>query len=113
MILLLEKIIRGGMSSVMGDRYLKSDENKKFLYVDANDLDGWAMSQSLSYDELGFHKNNNLEDILKTPDGNVNGSFLEVALSYPDFTVEKSKKISFCPEKKYISKRFQRINAKK
>ena len=32
MILLLENNIRGGISSVMGDRYVKSDENKKILY---------------------------------------------------------------------------------
>ena len=31
MILLLENNIRGGISSVMGDRYIKSDENKKIL----------------------------------------------------------------------------------
>ena len=29
MILLLENIIRGGISSVMGDKYVISDENKK------------------------------------------------------------------------------------
>ena len=33
MILLLENNIRGGISSVMGDRYIKSDENKKILYI--------------------------------------------------------------------------------
>ena len=31
MILLLEKNIRGGISSVMGNRYVMSDENKKIL----------------------------------------------------------------------------------
>ena len=36
MILLLENGIRGGISGVMGDRYIKSDKNKKILYVDAN-----------------------------------------------------------------------------
>ena len=35
---LLEINIRGGISSVMGDRYIKSDKNKKILYVDANIL---------------------------------------------------------------------------
>ena len=40
LILTLEKNIRGGISNVMGDRYLKSDENKKILYVDANNLYG-------------------------------------------------------------------------
>ena len=31
----------------MRDRYVKSDENKKILYIDANNLYGWAMSQPL------------------------------------------------------------------
>ena len=57
MILLLENIVRGGISSVMGDRYVKSDENKKILYKDANNLYGWAMSEYLPYDEIKFDKN--------------------------------------------------------
>ena len=36
LILLLENNIRAGISSVMGDRYVKSDENRKILYIDAN-----------------------------------------------------------------------------
>ena len=36
MILLLENDIRAGISSVMGDRYVISDENKKILFIDAN-----------------------------------------------------------------------------
>ena len=32
LILLIENNIRGGISSVMGDRYVKSDENKKIIY---------------------------------------------------------------------------------
>ena len=43
MILLLENNIRGRVSSIMGDRYVKSDENKKVLYIDANNLYGLAM----------------------------------------------------------------------
>ena len=45
MILLLENIIRGGVSSIMGSRYVNSDEDKKILYVDAIILYGWAMSE--------------------------------------------------------------------
>ena len=33
LILLLENNIRGGISSVMGDRYVKSDENKKYYIL--------------------------------------------------------------------------------
>ena len=51
MILLLENNIRGDVSSVMGDRYVKSDESKKILYVDANNLYGHSMSEPLPYDE--------------------------------------------------------------
>ena len=40
MILLIANSVCGGVSGVMGDRYVKSDENKKNLYVDANNLYG-------------------------------------------------------------------------
>ena len=46
MILLIENNIRGDISNIMGDRYVKSDENKKILYGDANNLYGHSMSQS-------------------------------------------------------------------
>ena len=49
----------------MGDRYIKSDENKKILYIDSNNLYGRAMSESLPYDEIKLDKNIKLEDILK------------------------------------------------
>ena len=52
LILLIENKIRGGISSVMGDRYVKSDENKKILYMDATNLYGHSMSQMLPYDEI-------------------------------------------------------------
>ena len=52
LILILENIIRGGISSVMGDRYVKSDENKKILLMDATNLYGHSMIQPLPYDEF-------------------------------------------------------------
>ena len=54
MILIIESIIKGGISSVMGDRYAKSDENKKILYNDAKNLYGHSLSQPLSNDEFKF-----------------------------------------------------------
>ena len=54
MILLLENKIRGGINSVMGDRFVKPDENKKIFHVDANNLYGWATSEYLPYDEIKF-----------------------------------------------------------
>ena len=52
LIVLVENIVRRGISSVMEERYVKSDENKKILYVDSNNLYGWAMSQYLPYDKI-------------------------------------------------------------
>ena len=45
LILTLENNIRGGISSVMGDRYVKSNENKKIIYMDATNLHGHSMIQ--------------------------------------------------------------------
>ena len=89
-ILLIENIIRGGISSVMGDRYVKSDENKKILYADATNLYGHSMSHLLPYDEIKFEKDICLGEILNTPHDNDIGYFLEVDLKYPDNIKEKT-----------------------
>ena len=100
--LLIENNIRGGISSVMGDRYLNSDENKKILYIDATNLYGHSMSQMLPFDEIKFEKDICLEEILNTPDDSDIGYFLEVDLKYPDNIKEKTKHFPFCPENKKI-----------
>ena len=84
MILLILNNIRGGLGSVMGDQYVKSDDNKKILYIDANNRYGLFMSQPLPYDEIKFDKNVKLEDILNTPDDSDIGYFIEIDLTYPD-----------------------------
>ena len=104
MILLLENTIRGGISSLMGDIYVESDESKKILYVDANNLYGWAKSEFLPYDEIKFDRNVEIEDInsirLKTPDDSDFGYFSEVDLKYQDKTKHKTKTFSFTRENK-------------
>ena len=102
MILLLENNIRGGISSVMGDRFTKSDDNKQILYIDANNLYGHSMSEPLPYDEIKFDNNVNLEDILSTPDDGNIAYFVEVDLNYPDNIKEKTKKFPFAPVNKKI-----------
>ena len=103
MILLLENNISGGISSVMGDRYTKSDDNKKVLYIDANNLYGHSLSEPLAYDEIKFDQNVKLEDILNTPDDSQIGYFIEVDLNYPDNTKEKTKIFPFVPVNKKIN----------
>ena len=110
LILTLENNIRGGISSVMGDRYVNSNENKKILYVDVNNLFGHSMSQPLPYDEIEMSHGhpdlymNWLEEILNTPDDNEIGYFLEVDLKYPDDIKEKTKNFPFCPQNKILDK---------
>ena len=84
MILLIENNIGGGVSSIMGSRYKKSDEDKKILYVDANNLYGWAMSENLPYDEIKFDNNVKLLDILNTPDDSDIDYFIDADLTHPD-----------------------------
>ena len=108
LLLLFENNIRGEISSVMGPRYIESDENKKLLYIDANNLYGWAMSQYFptgdfkkiwSFAKFGCDNDELLideikEDILNTPDDNEYGYFIECDLEYPVEIKEKTKKLS-------------------
>ena len=103
MILLLENNIRGGISSVMGDRYIEPDDNKKILYIDANNLCGHSMSEPLPYDEIKFDNNVKLEDILNTPDDCDIGYFIGVDLTYPNNIKEKTKNFPFAPVNKKIN----------
>ena len=106
LILSLENNIRGGFPSVMGDRYVKSDDNKIILYMYATNLYGHSMRQMLPYDEIEKwhgHRDlymNKLEEILNTPDNSDIGYFIEVDLNYPDNIKEKTKIFPFCPENK-------------
>ena len=80
LLLLLENKIRGAISSVMGPRYIESDENTKLLSIEANSLYGWAMSQYLptgDFKKITFLQNDDSlqcdeikENIINTPDDN-------------------------------------------
>ena len=109
LILLIENNIRGGISSVMGDVHVKSDEKNKIIYADATKLYGHSMSQLLPYDEIEmWHGQPDkywkwLDKILNTPDDSELGYFLEVDLKYPDDIKQKTKYFPFCPENKQIN----------
>ena len=47
-----ENKVRGGINSVMSDRYAKSDENEKILYIGATKLHGRSMIQPLPFDGI-------------------------------------------------------------
>ena len=52
----------------MGNRYVKLDDKKEILYIDDNNLHGWAMSEKLPYDENKFDRNLKIKDTLTTPE---------------------------------------------
>ena len=60
------------------------------------------MSEYLPFDEIKFDRNVNLEDILKTPEDNAFGYFIEVDLKYPD-NLKNKKNFPFAPVKKKIN----------
>ena len=98
--LALESNLRGCISSVKGDRNVKTDDNKKILNIDPYSLYGWAMSESLPYDGIEMWKDHpdcyiqKLEVIVNTPDDSNTGQFFEGGLRYPDASKEKTKKLS-------------------
>ena len=106
LILTLQNNIGRRLSSVKGDRYVVPDENKKILYIDANNSYGWAMSQMLPYDEIEIWVGHpelymdKLEDILNTEDDSDVGEFVEVDINYPDNMKQKTKVFPIAPEKK-------------
>ena len=109
LILTSEDNIRGGISSVMEDRYVKSDELRKIIYMDAINLYGHSLIQPLPYDEIEmWHGHldlymNKIEAILNTADDSDIGYFVEVDLKHLDNIKEKRKNFQFAPEKKSYS----------
>ena len=76
LILLLKDNVRGSISSVMGDRFVKLNENKKIFFMVATILYGHSMSEMLPYDEIEmWHGHPDLfmkwlEEISNTSDDN-------------------------------------------
>ena len=76
----------------------KSDPASYLMYLDANNLYGWALIQYLPIGEFKWVKIN-LEDVLNTPDDSNIGYSLEVDLHYPDNLHEKHNEYPLAPEK--------------
>ena len=101
LIRLLENNIRGGVSGVMGPRYVESNNKQKVLYIDANKLYGWAMSEYLPYDEINFEEKYDINETLNTPDDADDGYFVEFDLEYPK-NKEKTKYFPFAPVNRIV-----------
>ena len=117
MLLMIEEGIRGGICQAVykysqdNNKYINNyDKRKKksnHLYLDANDLHGWAMSPKNSVD--GFKWVKNLfkinEDFIKNYDENSNkGYFLEAYVEYLKKLFRLHNDFLFLPKKEKINK---------
>ena len=114
---MVQKGIRGGICQAI-HRYAKSNnkymknydkniESSYLMYLDANNLYGWAMSQKLPVN--GFKWENDLsrfnENFIKNYNENSDvGYFLEVDIEYPKQLWSSHKDLPFLPERKKLEK---------
>ena len=101
--------IRGGLcqcshrNSVANNKYMSSYNpnlsSEYLMYLDANNLYGWAMSQSLPYGNFQWDNPElyTTEYILNIKDDDV-GYVLEVDLDYPSSIHDLHNDLPFCPE---------------
>ena len=117
MLLMIEEGIRGGMCqsthryAKANNKYMKnydkSIESSYLMYLDANNLYGWAMSKKLPVN--GFKWENDLsrfnENFIKNYNENSDvGYFLEVDIEYPKQLWSSHKDLPFLPERKKLEK---------
>ncbi|GFX73863.1 uncharacterized protein TNCV_396741 [Trichonephila clavipes] len=111
MLLFIEKGVRGGISqccnryAIANNRYMSNfnpdDEIKYLMYLDANNLYGYAMSKYLSLKDFVWSDNDLTEqDILNLSDESDVGYILEVDLEYPSDLHDKHSDFPLAPENK-------------
>ena len=109
---LIHNNLRGGISVIskrharannkyMGDAYDPSVRSSYLLYVDANNLCGHAMSQSLPYDNFEWVSAEDCEGIdwLTQTDDQATGYFVECHLHYPDTLHDAHNDYPLAPER--------------
>ena len=110
--LFIEKAMRGGISkrySKANNKYLRCydsiKESKFIMYLDANNLYGWEMSQYLPYSEFKWlNKKESSRICLNSISVNsFVGYILEVDLEYPDELHNLHNDYSLAPEKLEIT----------
>ncbi|GFW15668.1 uncharacterized protein TNCV_3581661 [Trichonephila clavipes] len=111
MLLFIEKCVRGGITqccnryAIANNRYMSNfnpdDEIKYLMYLDANNLYGYAMSKYLPLKDFVWSDNDITEqDILNLSDESDVGYILEVDLEYPSDLHDKHSDFPLAPENK-------------
>ena len=109
MLLMVEKGIRGGVSSIMhryskannkymGEDYNPTEPSKYLQYLDANNLYGWAMSRPLPIKGFKWMAEDELKDWRK------HSCILEVDLEYPKELHDAHNEYPLAPERLEINK---------
>ena len=114
---MVEKGIRGRMCDAINryakanNKYMKNfDKNKESLYLmylDANNLYGWAMSQKLPIDGFRWIRDTFIFDdefIINYNEDSNKGHILEIDIEYPKDLHDLHKDLSFLPERLKINK---------
>ena len=117
MLLMVEKGIRGGMCQAIysyakaNNKYMKNSYkniiSSYLMYLDANNLYGWAISQKLPVNGFKWVKNLSKcdEHFIKNYDENSNkGYFLEIDVEYSKNLFNLHKDFTFLPEREKIQK---------
>ena len=115
MLLMVEKGIRGGICHSLqryakaNNKYMKSynnnEESSYILYLDANNLFGWAMFKKLPVNRFKWLDNDVInEEFIKNYNENDNKSYiLEVAVKYPKRLRELHSDLLFLSERMEIN----------
>ncbi|CAP33454.2 Protein CBG15088 [Caenorhabditis briggsae] len=121
MYLFIEKGIRGGMVNAV-KRYAKAnnkymseynpnDKSKYLLYLDANNLYGWAMNQKLPYGTFEFvegienlQTENKIKQFINRLNEQEKGCILEVDLEYPQAIHDQHNDFPLCPQNVKINR---------
>ena len=117
MLLMIEEGIRGEMCQAVyryakaNNKYMKNYDKRKIvsylMYLDANNLYGWAMSQKLPVNNFKW-----VEDLLKFNESFIKnydensdeGYILEVDVEYPKELFNFHKDLPFLPKREKINK---------
>ncbi|KAG8237543.1 hypothetical protein J437_LFUL017210 [Ladona fulva] len=108
MLMMVENGIRGGISqcskryACANNKYMKnfnSNSNSNYImYLDANNLYGWALSQPLPQGNFEWVDSN--FDFMSVPDDAPKGYILEVDMEYPNEIHDMHSDLPFCAENK-------------
>ena len=112
---MVEEGIRGGVSSIMhrhgkaNNKYMGKDFNPEnprmyLVYLDVNNLYGWAMSEPLPTKGFKWMTKEELQDWKKFLDCEGQGCILEVDLKYPEELYDLHNEYPLAPERLEINK---------